>query len=301
MHLRVDLYLGLSIIEHNKAANSLEALNKLKEVLKMSNSYEQKQAAKKERYLEMADNARSRSNAGFNQASDMAKSIPFGQPILVGHHSEKRDRNFRARITNNFDKAFAEQDKANHYEKKAARVGTGGVSSDDPDAVVKLKEQLVGLEKAHETMKKTNALIRKYAKLDEAEQVKILIEQAGLTEKQAINVLNPAHTNTKGFASYALTNNNANIRRIKKRIETLEAKSKRENKEVTGAGYVYREDVEDNRVMFIFDGKPSEAIREVLKCQAFKWSPSRGAWVRMLNNAGLYAAEQVVKGLAQAE
>ena len=31
-------------------------------------------------------------------AGDKALSvIPFGQPILIGHHSEKRDRNYRRR------------------------------------------------------------------------------------------------------------------------------------------------------------------------------------------------------------
>lgn len=49
----------------------------------------------------------------------MASIIPFGQPILVGHHSEQRDRNYRDRIHNTFGKAFAEQDKAAYYHSKA--------------------------------------------------------------------------------------------------------------------------------------------------------------------------------------
>ena len=72
-------------------------------------------------------------------AHQMADVIPFGQPILVGHHSEGRDRRYRERIHNTFGKAFATMDKAGHYERKAASVGTGGISSDDPDAVDKLK------------------------------------------------------------------------------------------------------------------------------------------------------------------
>ena len=63
--------------------------------------------------------------------------------------------------------------------------------------------------------------------------------------------------------------------------------------EQEGDGYTYREDADENRVMFLFDGKPDAAIRAVLKRHAFKWSPTRGAWVRMLNNAGRYAAERV--------
>ena len=42
-------------------------------------------------------------------ARDMASIIPFGQPILVGHHSEKRDRNYRGRIHKKFERSFEAQ------------------------------------------------------------------------------------------------------------------------------------------------------------------------------------------------
>lgn len=51
-------------------------------------------------------------------ARDMAVQTPFGQPILVGHHSENRDRNFRDRIHNTFGKAFAEQNKQKTIVKR---------------------------------------------------------------------------------------------------------------------------------------------------------------------------------------
>ena len=35
----------------------------------------------------------------------MASVIPFGQPILVGHHSERRDRSYRDRIRSTEDRA----------------------------------------------------------------------------------------------------------------------------------------------------------------------------------------------------
>jgi hypothetical protein len=106
------------------------------------NSYEEKQEARKQRYLERADKARQESADKYNQAKSMAAVIPFGQPYLVGHHSEKRDRNYRDRIHNTFGKAFAAQDKAQHYKDKAASVGMGGISGDDPEAVIKLRAQL---------------------------------------------------------------------------------------------------------------------------------------------------------------
>lgn len=78
--------------------------------------------------------------------------------------------------------------------------------------------------------------------------------------------------------------------RIKGRIAQLKKSGEREDKEEEGKGYTYREDTAENRIMFIFDGKPVPAIRELLHDAAFRWSPSRGAWVRQLNNRALWMA-----------
>ena len=117
------------------------------------NRYEQRLADTKARYVERAERAARDSESTYRKARQMGEAIPFGQPILVGHHSEKRDRNYRDRIHNTYGKAFALQDKAKHYEQKAASVGTGGISSDDPDAIEKLRAELANMEAAQERMK----------------------------------------------------------------------------------------------------------------------------------------------------
>ena len=124
------------------------------------NAYEARIAAKRERYEERASKAQDESRAIYSRARKMAEVIPFGQPILVGHHSEGRDRNYRNRIHNTFGKAFAAQDKAEHYAQKAATVGTGVISSDDPDAIKKLRAELASAEKSQELMKAANKAIR---------------------------------------------------------------------------------------------------------------------------------------------
>ena len=70
------------------------------------NDYEEKKQARIERIKEAARKKRELANLKYNSASNSAKSIPFGQPILVGHHSEKSDRNFRNKIENNFRKSL---------------------------------------------------------------------------------------------------------------------------------------------------------------------------------------------------
>ncbi|HDQ4405507.1 TPA: DUF3560 domain-containing protein [Pseudomonas aeruginosa] len=260
------------------------------------NEYEQKQADRRERLQERADKAASESTALYAAARKRAEAIPFGQPILVGHHSERRDRNFRAGINRMTEKSFALSDKAEHYQQKAAAVGTGGISSDDPDAIIKLRAELEQCEAAQARMKAANKAIRTAKTPDK--QVPALVA-LGFSEAEAHSLLKGDFCGRVGFPAFQLSNNNANMTRIKKRIAELEARRSRETVEVETEGYTYREDTEENRVMFQFDGKPADEVRDLLKRHAFKWSPSRGAWVRQLNNAGIYAGKQVREGLAK--
>ena len=255
------------------------------------NEYEEKQEARRKRYKKKAEQLKEEAERLHDQAHKMAEVIPFGQPILVGHHSEKRDRRYRERIHNTFGKSFEYLDKSEYNEQKAAAVGTGGISSDDPDALVKLKEKLKSMKRSHALMKAANAAIRKGKTPDR--QIPALLE-LGLTQSQAEELLKPDFCGRIGFASFSLQNSNANIRRVEQRIRELERAAERNvTREQEGNGYTYREDVEENRVMFIFPDKPEADVRSLLKRHGFKWSPSRNAWVRMLNNAGRYTAERV--------
>lgn len=249
------------------------------------NHYEDKQAARKARLEELALKAEEQADSLSVQAKKMADVIPFGQPILIGHHSEGRDHRYRARINKTFENAYALHEKAEAYREKVLSVGNGGISSDDPDAIAKLREQLTELEASQEKMKKANVLVRR--------QDRTGLAQLGFSEKSIDSLLAPDFCGRLGFPKFRLQNNNANIRRIKLRILALEKLRQRCDKEWQGNGYTYKEDTEDNRILFIFPGKPDEPTRSVLKDHAFRWSPTRKAWVRQLNNNGLLAAKEV--------
>lgn len=261
------------------------------------NDYEAKQANRKARYKAMAEKMRDRAQAAHDAAHNMAQMIPFGQPILVGHHSEGRDRRFRARIHDTFGKSFALAKKAEYYERKAS-ANSHMISSDDPEAVAKLKKKLEALEKAQQMMKQANAINRKHRNASEEEKISALVA-AGLPEKVAREAITPDYAGRLGFPSYSLTNNNANIKRIKDRIKVLEAQASAGDKEKEYEGFTYREDAAENRVMFFFPGKPDDATRALLKRHAFKWSPSRGAWVRQLTNAAKYAGSRIIEELTK--
>ncbi len=65
-----------------------------------------------------AANAEKRSNLAYEAASRIGSFIPMGQPILVGHHSEKRHRRDISRIDNQMRKSVEESKKVDYFESK---------------------------------------------------------------------------------------------------------------------------------------------------------------------------------------
>jgi len=105
------------------------------------NSYEEKQQARRERYEELSDKARKQSHAAHQKSRDMMSAIPMGQPILVGHHSEARDRRYREKAWDKLGQGVKLGEKADYYADKAASVGKAGISADDANAIAKLAQK----------------------------------------------------------------------------------------------------------------------------------------------------------------
>lgn len=257
------------------------------------NEYEAKQAARANRYEALAEKAEQRGGAAMRRFDSIAGAIPMGQPILVGHHSERRHRADLARSDAALRRASEESDKAEYYRGKAAAVGRAGISSDDPAAVAKLREKLVGLEAAQETMKKANKIVRR----GQSAEAEAAIAELGIQAPAALFA--PDCCGRRGFPDYALQNNNANIRRVRERINTMEAASAEPDSiEREYGDILYRE--EDNRVQLVFPGKPSADVRAILKRQGFRWSRTNGAWQRHRNESGRYAARSVLAAIGAA-
>lgn len=253
------------------------------------NAYEQKQEARRERYQARAEKARSEAAQHEAASRRLVEHIPFGQPILVGHHSEKRHRRTLERSQNLMFRMVDDLKKADHYEQKAAGVGNGGISSDDPEAVTKIKTELAELEARQERMKTANKHLR--AGNDAA-----LLEM-GFSEAKIAALKQPDFCGRTGFADYEITNNGANIRRLKKRLESLAACAKDVTTETMVNGVRIVDNVEDNRLQLFFPGKPVEEIRAKLKSRGFRWSPMAGAWQRHRGNAAIWAAKEITGAL----
>lgn len=197
---------------------------------------------------------------------------------------------------------------ANHREyqeiqgllDKIRSTGMGGISSDDPQALDKLRAKLAKLEKLQATMKAANAAIR----LKDQEKGNAKLRELGYSEEQVLELRTPDMCGRVGFASFHLSNNNANIRRIKDRIARLEkeeARAAEDREDIQGEGYTLTENSEAGRIQFIFDGKPDSEIRELLKSYGFRWAPSMGAWQRLLNDNGRSAAQAVIRKMKAME
>lgn len=61
-------------------------------------------------------------DAAFEVVKAISEHIPMGQPILVGHHSERRARKDKERIENNMKKAVTNWKTAEYWEYRAQRV-----------------------------------------------------------------------------------------------------------------------------------------------------------------------------------
>ena len=90
-----------------------------------------------------------------------------------------------------------------------------------------------------------------------------------------------------------LSNNNAEICRVRGRIKSLTAHKVTHYEGWEFEGGRVEADTGDNRLRVFFDEKPDEGTRAALKDNGFRWSPNAGAWQRQLTDNAIYAAKQI--------
>lgn len=257
------------------------------------NPHEERQEERRQRYLELADKAEAEIESTAKQFRELGACMN-GQPILIGHHSEKRHRRDIARQDKRLERMHNLDKKAQYYRDKAAGVNKVGISSDDPDAIDKLTAKLASMEALQARMKAINAAHRAFLKNPAS------LEKSNLSEEDRakVRLYVPAYSwEPHPFPPYALQNNNANTKRVKARIAELERTSDQITTETERGGIKVVENADINRIQLIFDGKPPDETRQLLKRHGFRWSPRETAWQRHLNASGRYAVDQIIKQL----
>jgi len=160
------------------------------------------------------------------------------------------------------------------------------------DPLADMREKLESAVKMQALMVECNKIIRK--KVPDTEKHDLLV-QAGLSEALAIEVMKPGRFGGMGFASFRLTNNNANIKRMQMRVAELEKKASAETKSVSRTdGIEIIQNAEADRLQIVFPGKPEPEMITKLKSNGFKWSPTNGCWQRQLTSNAIASLRRIL-------
>jgi len=258
----------------------------------MKHNYHERKENRIQFALDQAAKHKQLSNDFYVRSSEMASFIPFGQPILIGHHSEKSDRNYRNRIHNLMGKSVKAQDTADYYEDKAASIQNNtAIFSDNPDALQLLIEKRDRLLKNQEFMKAANKCIRKG---DKAGFLSLEGGTAALWDE--INAA--GRFGGKGYARFELSNNNQTISTVKKRIAFLESQAARPAVDKLIQGIRLVENREANRLQIYFGCKPSDEVRAKLRHLSFIYCYSESAWQTRINNWNYHRAKEFLESLS---
>lgn len=182
------------------------------------------------------------------------------------------------------------------WREKALKKPVAPVTLDSE--LQKAINDLEGCKRNHELMIAANKAIR--SKKDVTSKLLAL----GLTEKVCEELQKPDFCGRIGFASFSLTNNNANIKRLEQRVKELsekealreaEKEGTKESDSFTFEGGVILINREADRVQIKHDEKPDSAMIDALKKNGWKWSPTFGAWQRKLTQQAIYDAKHLLR------
>jgi hypothetical protein len=241
-------------------------------------------------------------------ASRVASPMVTGPAKFPVHRNNKRIATEDRRYSDlsQFTKGIAGRIVKRANGARKASLGTDGLAS----------AELQDLEARHakrvqrqDLNTKAGKIIRRLKLTEEGEGPMTLCMELGKVEHKippnlATALLMPDYMGRRGYLTS--TNNGAEIRRLAARIAEVKAKLARIEKAQeateeaparTVAGAQIVENLAEDRLQIIFEGKPSDAMRTVLKRGGYRWSPRNGAWQRQLTNNARYCLSHVTSQL----
>lgn len=238
-----------------------------------------------ERRLRWAEGREAKAQASFAAVHRIADNIPLGQPILVGHHSERHARRDQDRIHNGMARGVEHEKMAHEHSSKAdglERILDTAIFSDDPDAPERIRERIAEIEAKRDKLKAINAAFRKgkgepgWSRHLGPER---MVWEPGEDpiEKAWAALKASCPWERKPVASYQLSNLSGNIGRLRKRLEAIEARATHDVAVEAAGGAVIRErDGLYRSVEISFSDKPPREIINELKAAGFWWAS--GSW-----------------------
>jgi len=178
--------------------------------------------------------------------------------------------------------------------KKKLRPELRPVMAGDDDAVERLEEKIRNAEADQERMKRVNRAHKAYLKDASGPWNDGLSD----VEQRIVRSYEPEYSwEPHPFPPYALQNNNANIRRMQKRLDAIRQAKGTRATAVQGALARVEDVPADNRVRVYFPDKPSADVRARLKKAGFRWAPSLEGkpWQAYRNPLTIQAAHDVAQ------
>jgi hypothetical protein len=114
---------------------------------------------KADRRAAAAEKSKQRSDEYYNKSNKHRDFLSLGEPIKIGHHSEKRHRRMIEEAGNNMRKSWENSEKAKEQAYKAESLAIKAESEinlDTPECLEALREKLSTLESKREAIKKHN-------------------------------------------------------------------------------------------------------------------------------------------------
>ena len=164
------------------------------------------------------------------------------------------------------------------------------IKSTDKNAIEKLNQKIEQLEAEKDFIKRSEKACKEFQKKKDFS----VFEKYNIPQKEAKEYVSQIERHgiplIRGNASI-----NAEIRRVKERIASLE-KSKAtedENFDIENGRILVNKEAQ--RVQIFFDNIPDANTREALKKRSFKWAPSVKAWQRTLTGNAIDAVRYLIK------
>ena len=251
-------------------------------------TYRERKEARLEKRRDWAESRDLKAAQAFNTARTIADGIPMGQPVLIGHHSERHHRRDIARIDANMRKGCESEQMASEHRSKAGGIAhqlDTSIYSDDPDAIEALQSRVTELEATRDRMKRVNTLYRKN-------------DVAGLaamglnldTLKARVAAIGYSWVKAP-YEAYQLSNLGARITAAKKRITDVQDRQRRAAAAEEAGGVAVQYSTDGVYCRLTFADKPERSTLDALKAAGFHWGA--GSWGGTTRNLPADIAHEV--------
>lgn len=211
-----------------------------------------------------------------------------GSQIRKNEAKQKREYEINKELIDYIEKA---EKKLNEVARNPDRFYSDqAIKRTDKNAIEKLNQKLEQLEAEKDFIKRSEKACKEY-------QIKkdfSVFEKYNIPQKEAKEYVSQIERHRipliRGNASI-----NAEIRRVKERIASLEKSkaSEDENFDIENGRILVNKEAQ--RVQIFFDNIPDANTREALKKRSFKWAPSVKAWQRTLTGNAIDAVRYLIK------